>query len=365
MVRRLFASRSFLSIVGALLVGAVAAAAAFAVMRPDRERIDYCAILPDSIGLYVGNEVSLRGITVGEVKDIRAEGSKVRVDFRIDASHSLRAQTTAATVSDTLVADRRLALNDSGDRDWNPDDCITETATPKSITQTLDSLAALADQLDGGDDPTQRGRIRAAVAEFDRATAGTGPQLNDIVTRLASALRSPDASIGRIGTLIDTVSSLSQSVTDGWGGLSEMLNGLSPVLQLVNQVWERVVLVVQSFTVLLPWLNDMSTKYSGPMPDLQTSSSFLDLVSARIGTMEKLLDLTPVVAHGFQAATDPESGRVIVTYAAPRVELAPPVADHVCSAINAVTTDKCVGAGAELRNVDLSMLVLSLIGGAR
>ena len=324
MLRNLFASRGFVSILGAVVVAAIAAAVAFVLLEPTKARIDYCAIMPDSVGLYVGNDVTLRGIPVGTVSDIRSEGTGVRVDFQIDAEHPLRDSVTATTVSDTIVADRRLAVNDAAGPEWQPADCITKTATPKSLTRTLDSLADLADQLDGGNDPAARNTISAAVTQLDQSLNGTGPKLNDIITQLAAALRSPDAAIGRIGSLIDTLSSLAQSVANNWGDLRVMLDSLSPLLQLVNQIWDQVVQVVNSIVVILPWLNDITTKYGGPILKLLDKTvPFLDLVAAHVGTLERLIDMIPALESGFRTITDPATGLPMVSYAPPQNALTP------------------------------------------
>lgn len=366
MLNRLFASRGFVSVLGALLAGALALAAGIVLLQPAKARIDYCAILPDAIGLYVGNDVTLRGITVGTVSAITNENSAVRVDFRIDAQHPLRGDPTATTVSDTIVADRRLAVNSSSGADWNPRTCLTRTATPKSINQTLDALSALADQLDGGNDPAHRDSIGNAVAEFDRATAGTGPKLNTIITQLASALRSPDVSIAHIGSLIDALTSLSKSVADGWGDLRQMLSGLSPILQLVNDVWDQVVQIVHSVVVLLPWLNDITTEYGGPILGLLDKTvPFLDLAAAHAGSLRQLLDLIPVAATGFGTVTDPRTGRVMVAYHAPKVKLDQLGSEQICAAINVVAPGRCAGTSDGPATTDLTALVLGMIGRAQ
>lgn len=366
MFRRLLASRGFVSILGAAVVAAIAAGVGLVLLAPMKDRIAYCAIMPDAIGLYVGNDATLRGIKVGTVTGIRTEGTQVHVSFDVDADHPLRGDSTATTISDTIVADRRLALNDRGGPVWEPTRCITETATPKSLTQTLDALANLADELDGGDDPTQRDAIKFAVSEFDRATVGTGPKLNDVITQLAAALRSPDAAIGRIGSLIDTLSSLSQSVANGWGDLRNMLADLAPVLELVNEIWAQIMGFVNSLVVILPWLNDITTKYGGAILGLLDKTvPFLDLVAANVGTLEKLIDMTPALASAFRTVSDPQTGLPMVAYAAPRVPLDPAIAGPVCSALNAAASGTCAEGGGGLSTVDVGALVFGVSGGGQ
>ncbi|MFE9577047.1 MlaD family protein [Nocardia sp. NPDC006044] len=365
MLRRLFASRGFVSALGALLAGVIAIAAGIVLLQPAKGRIGYCAILPDTIGLYVGNDVTLRGIKVGTVTAITNENAAVRVDFRIDAEYPLRGDPTATTVSDTVVADRRLAVNSSSGPDWKPQTCLTRTATPKSITQTLDALSTLADQLDGGGDPARRDSISNAVAEFDRATAGTGPRLNTVITQLASVLRSPDASIAHIGSLLDALTSLSKSVANGWGDLRQMLTGLSPILQLVNNVWDQVVQIVNSIVVLLPWINDITSKYGGRILGLLDNTvPFLDLAAAHAGSLQQLLDLIPVVDKGFRTVTDPGTGRFMVSYRGPTVTLDQPGADQICAALDALLPGRCTKSSEGLATTDLTTLILGMVGRA-
>lgn len=361
MFRRFLGSRGFVSLLAAVLVAAVAAVAAIVALHPERRQVNYCAIMADAIGLYPGNEVTLRGIKVGSVTGIRADGDRVRVDFRIDAAHPLRAATSAATVSDTIVADRRLAVNDRTGPAWNPATCITTTATPKSITQTLDAFSSLAGQLDTGTTPP--GALGAAVGAFGTATAGLGPQLHDIVMQLGVVLRSPDTAIGHIGSLIDTLTSLSHSIAGGWGNLRQMLAGLTPVLQLVNEIWSEVVQLVHSVVVILPLFNDITTKYGGPvLRILDHTVPFLDLVAAHVSTLRQLLDLMPVLAGEFRNVTDPSTGRIAVTYAAPKVALPAPAADQICATLNAITPGKCRPGAGGAAAVDLTTLVLGAAG---
>lgn len=360
MLRQLLRSRGLMSILCSIVVAIVALAGAFILLKPLEPHISYCATMPDSVGLYVGNDVTSRGIKVGKVTDIRPVGAQVRVDFDVQATHPLRGSVTAATVSDTIVADRRLAVDGGKGPDWSPDVCIAKTATPKSITETLDALTALAAQINGADEPFQNNSLGSAVRELDSATSGIGPKINAMTNQLAAALDSPEAAASDIGSLIDNLSSLSQSIADGWGGLRQMLSGLAPVLDLVNNVWDQVVKVVNSIVVILPWFNDVTSKYGGPIMDLlEQAVPALDLIAANVGTLHRLIDMIPVFSDAFRANTDAESGRVTMAYQPPRVALSHQDASRVCSAVAA---SGCGTTEDGLVAVDLSALVFRLTG---
>src|SRR5690606_26386710 len=122
-------------------------------------------------------------------------GGSARVRFTVRADRTLPTDVGAVTVNDTLLADRRLELvgAEPDGPGWEPAHCITKTLTPQSLSQTFDALAGLADQMNGTDDPDGHGAVGAGLTALDRATSGTGEQINAVIEELARALASPHA----------------------------------------------------------------------------------------------------------------------------------------------------------------------------
>ncbi|WP_249358572.1 MlaD family protein [Nocardia cyriacigeorgica] len=363
MLRRFVASRAFASIIGGVMAVVVVAAGAVYFLQPANNLLGYCAIMPDAIGLYEGNDVKMRGIKVGTVTALRPEGTGVRVDFEVDAAHPLRGEASATTVADSIVADRTLAVLGTKGTDWDTGTCITKTVTPKSLTQTFNAMSKVADELQGGDDPAARDRVKRAITLFDQATAGTGPKLNDIVMQLAAALRSPDAAVSHIGSLIDNLADLTTSIANGWGDLRQMLDGLAPILQIVNDVWDSVVELVNSIVTILPWLNDVTTKYGGPILQLLDASvPLVHLLGANVAGLKQLIDMIPAIAAMFRNSTDPQTGAVAVSYAPPRVALPEAQAQQVCTWLNGIAPGRCGGTADGMTSVDLVPLILGSVG---
>lgn len=73
------------------------------------QRIAYCAIMPDSVGLYVGNPVTQMGFQIGEVTSIVPSPTSVRVDFLV-GDRSLPSDVKAVIRSTSILADRSLEL---------------------------------------------------------------------------------------------------------------------------------------------------------------------------------------------------------------------------------------------------------------
>ncbi|MGW4245450.1 MlaD family protein [Nocardia sp. NPDC004722] len=363
-MKRVLASQGFLTAVGVTTAVLIAVVAYLIAFDPLKKTQGYCAIMPDAVGLYPGNHVTMLGIPVGTVRALRAEGSGVRVDFEVQADHPLRGEVMATTVSDTLLADRDLeVLGDNKSRtDWHRSTCITKTFTPKSITETLRAFTGLADQLNGSGDPAESTRVRDAVAAFEQATDNTGQQLNQLIKDLGTALRQPDAAIGHLGDLIDAFASLAASVSANWADIKHTLTDFAPGLTLVNEVWASAVQLLNGLLVDFPMFNNISRKYGHEILDgLDEIIPYLKLLSANIGTLKKIIDMIPSLADAFQQAVDPDTGQVRITYAAPKVALPQDLADRVCAVVDATVPGHCRGDGG-LASVNLVPLVLGLAG---
>ncbi|WP_067540513.1 MlaD family protein [Nocardia crassostreae] len=361
-MRKFVASQGFVTVVGVALAALVTVVGYVLAVDPVKKTVAYCALMPDAVGLYPGNHVTMRGIPIGTVRTVRPEGLGVRVDFDIDAARRLRGTPTATTVSDTLVADRSLAvLGEPGAKNtWNPGACIEKTFTPKSISQTLDAFTDLAAKIT--DDPGDRNRLKDSVEAFQQATAGTGPQLNRLVQDMGTALHRPDAAIGHLGSMLDAFGALMESISANWDDIKNTLLQAGPGITFINEVWQDDVKLVDSLLVIIPWLNDIAREHGvSILHGLDAAIPKLRLLSAHIGSLQQIIDMIPPIVSAFQRSVDPATGQPRLTYAPPKVALPQENADQVCAVVNAAMPGRC-RADNGLADVDLVPLVLGLAG---
>ncbi|MGW0250425.1 MlaD family protein [Nocardia goodfellowii] len=364
MLNRVLGSQAFMSIAGAVVIAVLAIAGYFVAFDPLHETRSYCAIMPDSIGLYEGNQVTMRGITVGTVTSVRNQGADVRVDFEVDAAHPVLADAAATTVSDTVVADRELAVLSSGKDTARWDSgCLTKTLTPKSLTQTLTALAQLSDQI-VGPDPAQPNSLADGLSALDRATTGTGPQINELIMKLGSALKTPDAEIADLAGIFDAFASVSAKVQEHWGDLQSMLTRLGPALHQANtELLGPGTELFDGLRQLLPMLNDITTMFGGQIGALLDQSvPLIKLLRANVGSLRDIVLTTPVVATAFRSVLDPQTGAVGISYAPPKVAIPQQNAEQVCAALDAITPGRCAGAADGMLHVSLTQLVLGSVG---
>ncbi|GAB4586227.1 MlaD family protein [Nocardia sp. IFM 10818] len=364
-MKRILAAQGLVTAVGVLATLFLAAAGYLIAFDPMRPTHAYCAILPDSIGLYEGNHVTMLGVPVGTVTAVEPENGSVRVEFAIDAKHPLTGQVSATTVSDTIVADRNLEVvsDNTSPARWDRKTCITKTFTPKSLTRTLEAFSTLADELTGHGDPAEQDRLRESVKAFDQATAGSGQKLNQLIKDLSAALNGRDAGIGHLGSLLDAFGSVVESIAVNWGDIKVALTQADEGLGFINEVWQRTTQIVDSLLVILPWFNTIAHKYGRSILNgLDAAVPKLELLAAQVSSLQQLIDMIPAIVSAFERFIDPQTGQARLTYAAPRVALPMESAEQVCAVVNSLAPGRCRGAENGLVNVDLVPLVLGMAG---
>lgn len=365
MLRKMFASRGFLSF-GLVLVLAVAVVIGWKLIRPTPQMRSYCALMPDAIGLFVGSDVQIMGVPVGRVTKVEPDGPKARVEFDIPASRKLPPDVGATTLSQSLIADRSLALigAEPTGPGWNSDQCITKTLTPKSMSQTFSALADLADQLNGSNDPAHPNLLQGGLVAVDNAIAGDGQRFNSIVKGLSTALNSPDAAIGHIGALLDSLAALIGSAAGNWAEVKSTLPRLARNLDnITDLVVPPIFDIVTRLVDVIPFLNDLTTMFGGPiLRRIDAIPNLPQRISAGVAGLRQIIDMVPPILSAFQRSIDPHSGRVSIDYAPPKVAIPEPAAAQVCSAVNAIAPGRCTGAAHGLVDVPLTQVVLGSVG---
>ncbi|WP_019927244.1 MlaD family protein [Nocardia sp. BMG111209] len=345
MFAKILGSRAVLSAV-VIVVLVAAAALGLVLSRPHPEMRGYCADMPDSVGLYRGSAVTIMGVAVGRVTDISAAGPVARVRFTVPADRPLPTDVGAVTISDTLIADRNLALvgdEPIGGPRWNPGQCITRTVTPKSLTQTFDALSKLADALGPGTDPARRDSIGNGLAALDNATTGMGDQLNTVIRELGRALAAPDAAIGHIGELLDNLSALAQRAHTLWPNIRATATGLTQAFADMNNLAMPPILVLlDALRNTLPQFNDFIVMSGSPaLRSLESVRQSPQQIADGVGTLPDILRMTPAVVTSFAAMPDPGTGKFTIGYAPPKLALPQEDTARVCAAVQVLTAHGC------------------------
>lgn len=183
----------------------------------------YCAVMPDSIGLYVGNPVTQMGYQIGTVTSLSPSNTDVRVDFTVTADRRLPADVKAVVRSTSILADRSLELvgNPGSGPQLSPGGCIplARSWTPKSLSQVIGSATDFINSIN----PRDSNNVGDVVAQLDQAIRGNGSDINRLLTNSSAVLNSPDQAISDLGSVITNLAQLTSTLTDIRGPLKEVL----------------------------------------------------------------------------------------------------------------------------------------------
>jgi phospholipid/cholesterol/gamma-HCH transport system substrate-binding protein len=200
--------------VAVVLVGVLIAGANLLIDVKNRaDRVEVTAYFENSNGVFVGDTVRIRGVTVGQIDKIEPEPTRVKVTFWYDDQYKVPADAKAVIMSPTLVTARAIQLTPpyrTGPAMANQAVIPEErTAVPVEWDDVRTQLQRLADTLK----PTRPGGV-STLGSLVSTTAdnlrGQGATIRDAIVKLSQAI----SALGdHSGDIFSTVKNLSVLVS--------------------------------------------------------------------------------------------------------------------------------------------------------
>ena len=236
--------------------------------------IRHQALFTEAGGLAPGNDVKVSGVKVGTVSDVALRKGKVLVTFMVNGKVRLGSDTTAHIRTGTLLGQRLLTLESSGQGTLRSSDVIplSRTGAPYSLSdalseftantrdtdtaalnQSLDTLSSTIDRLAPQLSPTFDGisRISRALnerneslsgllksaAEVTRILSDRSQQVNTLILNANELLGVLEQRRYAIVNLLANTSALSQQLS---GLVADNEQELAPALEKLNSVSEML-----------------------------------------------------------------------------------------------------------------------------
>ncbi len=144
--------------------------------------------LADSSGLFIGNDVGVLGVAVGEVTTIEPKGDHVLITLEVDADVKIPKDAGAVIVSRSMATDRYVELTPV----WSEGETMADgavikqelTRTPVEWDEVLGAIDTLAEGVNGtGKDGKPIKRLINRTAELFE---GNGTVVRDAITDLVA-----------------------------------------------------------------------------------------------------------------------------------------------------------------------------------
>ncbi|MDS1114809.1 MlaD family protein [Gordonia westfalica] len=324
----------------------------------------YCAILPDSIGLYKGNKVTQMGFPIGTIESIQPGDTGVRVSFSMDSHRPIPADVEAVTRSKSVLADRSLEL--VGNYDDGPrlaaGECIPidRAHTPQSISQITGSAADLIDQLAPEGDTRA---IEGSIDEMSYAATGTGPRIETLMRTASSAARSPERTIADIGAIITETAPLTKDALARWSDISSIITKMPAATDVAARVlWPGTVHMIYGMQPVLLLISDIEPRYGEYLyPTLDILADAIHIAATRVGDIKRALGAIPVLADNVALVAERGRGAGL-RIRPPEVRVRAADGKVWCGRINAVKPGSCTTEGGDTRLVRVGVLDLLMAG---
>jgi phospholipid/cholesterol/gamma-HCH transport system substrate-binding protein len=272
------------------------------------------AYFDNSNGIFVGDEVVILGVKVGEIDAIEPQPQRAKITFWYDNKHKVPADVNALIMSPKLITSRAIQLTPAytdgptlADGTVIPQD---RTAVPVEFDDFRQQLEELTESLQ----PTEPGGV-SPLGAFINTSAdnlrGQGAQIRDTIIKLSQAVSAfGDHSNDTFGTL-KNLSTLVSALHDSADLMRQLNNNLASVTALMANDPDEVARAVGD-------LNTAVTDVTGFVAEnrdaLGTASDKLASVTQAlvdsIDDVKQTLHTLPNVVSNFVNIYEPAHGSI-------------------------------------------------------
>ncbi|MCW2784316.1 MAG: hypothetical protein JWP74_833 [Marmoricola sp.] len=318
------------------------------------------AMLGDSAGLFVGNDVGILGVTDGKVTAITPEGTNVKVTMKVYADQPIPAGAGAVVVARSVATDRYVELTPvyhSGPR-MQDGAVIAQplTRTPVDFDAVLGALNTFATGIAGS--KATRNAISNILQSGSSALAGKGVDFNRAVTSLGGAVDSISRQRGNITSTVRSLDTLTGTIAQNQDLVRTFITQVSNASKLLADERTNFQSSLQSLSRAVQLVADFAHQNRQQLVQaLSTSTGLLTAVMTRRSQLAEVLRVMPLTLQNLHNIY--HGGRL-------RVRVDPTVLTPLGSFINSMClktpTDFCAAFGPSLLNLNN---LLGLLGVGR
>lgn len=310
MIARLRAPRVLLA--AALVVILIAGLLAASRLAGAASRTTVVGYFDNSTGLYVGDDVRIRGVSVGKITKIQPEPLRTRITFWFDRRHKVPAEANAVILSPQLVTGRAIQLTPP----YRGGELMTNgavipqsrTAVPVEWDDVRTQLERLTEMLQ----PTTPGGVSTLGALINSAAgnlSGQGSAIRDTIVKLSQTISVlNDHSTDVFGT-IKNLSTLVSGLRDSSDLLAQLNINLAGVSALLADDPNKVARAIGDLNDVIGDVRGFVAETREPLGvATDTLRSVSDAVIGSLDDLEQTLHITPNVAANFNNIYEPANG---------------------------------------------------------
>jgi phospholipid/cholesterol/gamma-HCH transport system substrate-binding protein len=352
---RLARHKSQIATAAVMAVVACAVSSCGGIAQPSAQAQKFCVVMPDSIGLYVGNSVTQMGYKIGTVDTIEPQDTGVTIGFSIDNDRPVPADVKAVTRSTSLLADRSLELvgNYSGGPRLSPGRCIPRdrAATPMSLSQVIGSATNFINAIA----PDGSTNIQDTVVSIDQAAQGNGSQAARLLTTSSALLDNPDQAISDMAAITRNVVLLTDMLKDSRNPLKEIIRDMPVTMPDVLRASDGAGALAEPIPQLISAASDIEGRMGDSIQlTLDTVADAIRHLTPHANFIASLFNDTHTGIDWL--ATQVNNHQFNVRYRPPLFRVRAPNGQAVCGWMNSQMPGSCADVGGQPYAVDAALL---------
>jgi phospholipid/cholesterol/gamma-HCH transport system substrate-binding protein len=255
------------------------------------------AYFHEAVALYPHSKVKVMGVSAGTVERVAVDGSRVRVDMRINNDVPLPTHISATIDALTIIGERNIILSPP----WRPGDDkvpnhfvipLDHTTTPVEPDDALKAITDLAHAIDPA-------VVTGLITNGANAFGGHAQSFNDLLggtATLSQQLAQQDDQIiqtaKNLHQLAGTLDTRQQQLGHVIDGFSQATGTLADERAVISSILAGANQLVSAGTSLL-------AEYKGTLPGDIANLARLGLtLQANVGVFSQLIGSFPAVAQG-------------------------------------------------------------------
>ena len=271
----------------------------------------------NSTGLFVGDDVRIRGVNVGRVVDIQPEPLRTKITFWFDPKYKVPVDAKAVILSPQLVTGRAIQLTPpyTGGPTMTDGAVIPQdrTAVPVEWDDIRAQLVRLTDMLQ----PTKPGGVSTLGALINSAAgnlAGQGASIRDTVVKLSQTVAVLNEHSSDVFGTVKNLSTLVSGLRDSSDLLAQLNVNLAAVSGLLADDPNKVSRAVEDLNGVVGDVQRFVAENREPIGTAsQRLQSITDALTASLDDIKETLHTAPNTLVNFNNIYEPANGSLTGT----------------------------------------------------
>lgn len=279
------------------------------------DKMEIVAYFEDSAGLFVGNDVGILGVVVGEITSIEPDGEQVKVTMEVDEDHRVPADAGAVVVARSVATDRYVELTPVYSKGPTLEDGdeidIERTRTPVDFDQVLASLNDFATGIAGSKKATRA--IERFIDQGTEALRGNGPLINQTVHALQEGVAGIHAQRDNITSTLRSLDVLLAAVSANESTAREFIRQVTAAADLLADERENFRTALRSLDDAVTIVAEFAVDNRDQIVEaLDGSTRLMRTILEKERNLTEILRVMPLTLQNLQRTTEGNRIKVVV-----------------------------------------------------